>query len=119
MMQLFEDRFELFGNWQAEVGGILQDTQAVVGDRPEDDGGTQDAGLVQDVHVQDLSDAHQKEGQHLPAEASETDRGAELVVLNGAHDAGEVVRDHENQQRIEQAVASAEEVAEPGADSGE
>lgn len=71
------------------------------------------------MHVQDLGDAHQKKGQHLPAEASEADSGAELMILDGTHDAGEVVRDHEDQQRIEQAVTSAQEVAEPGADSGE
>ena len=71
------------------------------------------------MHVQDLGDAHQKKGQHLPAEASEADSGAELIILDGTHDAGEVVHDHEDQKRIKQAVTSAQEVAEPGADSGE
>ena len=101
------------------MGGVLQDGEAVVGDGPEDHGGTQDAGLVQDVHVQYLGDAHQQEGQYLPAEAAEANRGAELMVLDGAHDAGEIVRDHKDQQRVEQAVASAQEVAEPCADGGE
>ena len=119
VMQLLEHRFELAGYRQAEVGGVFQDGEAVVGDRPEDDGGTQDTGLVQNINVQYLGDPHQKESQHLPAEAAEAHGGAELVVLDGAHDAGEIVRDHEDQQRIEQAVTSALEVAEPGADSGE
>ena len=101
------------------MGGVLQDGEAVVGDGPEDHGGTQDAGLVQHVYIQNLGDAHQKEGQHLPAEAAEANRGAELMVLDGAHDAGEVVHDHEDQQRVEQAVASAQEIAEPCADGGE
>ena len=108
-MQLLEHLFQLFGDRQSEVGGILQDTQAVIRNRPEDDSSTQDTGLVQDVHVQHLGDAHQQEGQHLPAEAAEANRGAELMVLDGAHDAGEVVRDHKDQQRVEQAVASAQE----------
>ena len=119
VMQLLEHRFELAGYRQAEVGGVLQDAEAVVGDGPEDDGGAQDTGLVQDMHVQHLGDAHQQEGQHLPAEASKAHGGTELSVLDGAHDAGEVVHDHEDQQRVEQAVASAQEIAEPCADGGE
>ena len=71
------------------------------------------------MHVQDLGNAHQQEGQHLPAKPAEADRGTELMVLDGAHNTGEVVHDHEDQQRVEQAVASAQEVAEPGADRGE
>lgn len=37
IMKLFEHCFQLFRDRQAEVGGILQDGEAVVGDRPEDD----------------------------------------------------------------------------------
>ena len=119
VVKLFEHLFQRFGDGQAEVCGVLQDGEAVVRNRPEDDSGAQDARLVQDMHVQDLGDAHQQEGQHLPAEAAEADSGAELMVLDGAHDAGEVVHDHEDQQRVEQAVASAQEIAEPCADGGE
>ena len=118
-MKLFEYLFELFGYGQAEVGSILQDGESVVCNRPEDDRGTQDAGLVQDMDIQNLGNAHQQEGQHLPAEAAKAHGGTELSVLDGAHDAGEVVHDHEDQQRVEQAVASAQEIAEPCADGGE
>ena len=55
-MKLFEDRFQLLGDRQAEVSGILQDGEAVVGDRPEDDRRTQDSRLVQHMDVQHLSD---------------------------------------------------------------
>ena len=119
IMQLFEHRFQLFGDGQTEVGGVLQDGEAVVGNRPEDHGGTKDTGLVQDVDVQDLGDAHQQEGQHLAAEPAEAHGGAELMILNGTHDAGEIVHDHEDQQGVEQAVVPAQEVAEPCADRGE
>ena len=101
------------------MGGILQDTQAVIRNRPEDDGGTQHSRLVQHMDVQDLGNAHQKEGQHLPAEASEAHGRTELPVLNRAHHTGEIVHNHEDQQRVEQAVASAQEIAEPCADGGE
>ena len=101
------------------MGGVHQDGEAVVCNGPEDDSGPQDAGLVQHVYIQNLGDAHQKEGQHLPAEAAEAHGRTELMVLDGAHDAREVVHDHEDQQRVEQAVASAQEIAEPCADGGE
>ena len=71
------------------------------------------------MDAQHLGDPNQEEGQHLPAEAAEADRGAELPILDGAHDAGKVIHDHEDQQRVEQAVASAQEIAEPCADGGE
>ena len=58
-MKLFEDRFQLLGDGQTEVGGVLQDGEAVVGDRPEDDRRTQDSRLVQHMDVQHLSDPAQ------------------------------------------------------------
>ena len=101
------------------MGGVLQDGEAVIRDRPEDHCRTQDTRLVQHMDIQHLGDPDQKESQHLPAEAAEADRGAELSILDGTHDAGEIVRDHKDQQRVEQAVASAQEIAEPCADGGE
>ena len=37
IMELFQHVLQLLRNRQAEVGGVLQDGEAVVGDRPEDD----------------------------------------------------------------------------------
>lgn len=39
-----------------------------------------------------------------------------LVVCDGAHDAGKVVHNDEDHERNEQAIAAAEEVAQPAAD---
>lgn len=61
------------------MGGVLQDAEAVIGNRPEDDGSAQDARLVQDVHLQHLDDAHQQEGQHLPAEAA--DHQLKIIII--------------------------------------
>ena len=98
VMQLFEHLFELLWDRQAEVGGVLQDGEAVIRDRPEDDGSTQYPRLVQHIDVQHLGDPDKQEGQHLPAQAAEADRGAELLILDGTHHAGDVVHDHEDQQ---------------------
>lgn len=40
------------------------------------------------------------------------------MVGDGAHDAGEVVDDHKGNQGVQQAIATAQEVAQPTADSG-
>ena len=87
--------------------------------RPEDDRRSQDAGLVQHMDIQHLSDAGQEKGQYLPAEAAKADCGTELPVADGAHDAGQVVDDDKDQQRVQQPVAAAQEVAQPAADGGE
>ncbi len=50
------------------MGGVLQDGEAVIGDGPEDDGGTQYPRLVQNMDIQHLGNPNQQEGQHLPAE---------------------------------------------------
>ena len=54
-MQLLQHLFELLRNRKAEVGGVLQDGEAVIGDRPEDDRRAQDSRLVQHMDVQHLS----------------------------------------------------------------
>ncbi len=98
---------------------VLQDGEAVVCDCPEDDGGTQDARLAEDVHIEHMGNADEQEGQDLATEPFEADGGAELLIADRAHHAGDVVHDHEDEKRIEQAVVPAEEIAEPGADGGE
>ena len=112
-MELFENIFESLRDRQAEVGRILQDAQAVVGQEEENDGSAKYAGLLQDLHIEDMGKADQQEDQHLAADALEAHGGAELFIADGAHHAGDVVDGDKNHQRIEQAVAAAEEIAEP------
>jgi hypothetical protein len=54
--------------------------------------------------------------RQIPLEA---DRARELPVGDGAQYAGNVVADHEDDERNEQPVTASEEIAEPSADSGE
>ena len=84
------------------MGGVLQDGEAVVGNCPEDDRRAEDTGLVQHMDIQHLGDPDQQEGQHLPAETAEADRGTELPILDRAHHAGDVVHDHKDQQQHEE-----------------
>ena len=101
------------------MGGVLDDAEAVVGKGPEDHRSAEYPRLSQDVDIQYMPDTDQHKGENLATQAAEANGGTELFILDGAHDAGEVVHDHEDQQRVEQAVASAQEIAEPCADGGE
>ena len=101
-MELLEYVLQLLRDRKAEVGSILQNGEAIVGDRPEDDRCAQDTRLVQYMDVQHLGDPDQKESQNLPAEAAEADRGTELPVLDRAHHARDIVHDHEDQQQHEE-----------------
>ena len=79
------------------MGGVLQNRETVVGNRPEDDRRSQDARLVQHMDIQHLGDPDQQKGQHFATKAAEPDRGTELPVFDGTHHAGDVVHDHEDQ----------------------
>ena len=83
------------------------------GKEEKDDRGTENAGFIQDLHVQNMGKSHQQKDEHLAADAFEADGGTELLVWYSAHDAGNVVNRDKDDQRIEQAVAAAEEVAQP------
>ena len=93
--------------------GVLQDAQPVVGQEEKDDGGAENAGFMQDLRIQNMRKSDQQEDEHLAADAFEAHRGAELLVRHGAHDAGDVVDGDKDHQGVEQAVAAAEEIAEP------
>ena len=99
--------------------GVLRQGQSLVGEVEEDDRRAQHARMPQHLHVDDVADPHQQKDQHLAADALEADLAGELLVRDGAHDAGQVVAGHEDDERDQETVASAEEVAEPASDGGE
>ena len=69
--------------------------------------------------IEKMSDADQGKNQDLLENALEADLTGQLVIHNGAHDAGDVVDDYESQKRVKQAVTSSQEPSQPAADSGE
>ena len=96
--------------------GILHERDAFIRDVEKDDCCAQDGAASDDLHVEDVGDAHQQEDEHLAADALKADSAGELVVCDGAHDAGDVVHNGEDHERNEQAIAAAEEVAQPATD---
>ena len=56
------------------MSGILQHGHTFIGQIEENDCGSQNAALAQDVHIQNICKANQCENQHLAADAPETYR---------------------------------------------
>ncbi len=79
--------------------GVLRQGQSLVGEVEEDDRRAQHARMPQHLHVDDVADPHQQKDQHLAADALEADLAGELLVRDGAHDAGQVVAGHEDDER--------------------
>ena len=118
-MQLLQHGLQLLRDRQAKVGRVLDEGQALVGQVEEDDGGAQDAAGSDDMGVQHMTDAHQREDQHLPADAFEAHAAGQLPVGDCAEDARHVVQGNEQQQGIKKAIAAAEKISQPAADGGE
>ena len=66
IVQLFENSFQLLRDGKTEVRCIFEDTQAVIRQGPEDDCSTKYAGLVQNMHIQDVRNTNQHKSNHLP-----------------------------------------------------
>lgn len=93
--------------------GVFHEGEPFVGEVEEDHCGAQYPHLAKDVDVDDVCHANEDEDEHFPADPLEPDRARELLVLHGAHDAGDVVEEGEHDERDEEPVAASEEVAEP------
>ena len=98
---------------------VFNQGDALIGKVEENDRSTEHADCAKHLDVQQMADAHKRKNKHFTKDALEAHVGRELVVRDRTHDAGDVVQNHEGQQRIEQAVAAAEKVAEPAANGGE
>jgi hypothetical protein len=75
--------------------------------------------MVEHIDITGRLRCPQSEDQHLAADAFEADRTGELLVGDGAHDAGDVVRHDEDDECDQKAVTAAQEPAEPASDGGE
>ena len=71
------------------------------------------------MRVQNVTDAYQQEDQDFAANTLEADLAGQLLIGKSAHHTGDVVDGHEGQKCIEQAVAAAEEPAQPAANRRE
>lgn len=99
------------------MSGILQQRYSFIGDVKENNRRPKDAAGSNDLHIQDVCDAHQNEDQHLSADTLKANLARQALVCNGAHHACEVVHHYKSKQGIEQAVTAAKEIPKPPSDA--
>ena len=68
------------------------------------------------MQIDDVRDTDQHDDEHLPTDALEAHLAGELLISNCAHQTGDVVDHHENDERSHQAVHTSYEIAEIAAD---
>ena len=117
-MQLFQHVFQLLRDGQAQVSGVLQERDALIGQVEEDHRRAQSAALSQHIHVHQVADAHQHKDEYLPADALKAHGAGQLLVRDGAHHTGDVVHQHEGDQRVEKTVHASQVPAQEAAQGG-
>ena len=101
------------------MGRVLQNADTLIGQVEENDCGSQHSTLAEDIDIHNVANAHKSENQYLAADAFEANGTGEVLVSDGAHDAGDVVDHRKGDQRIQKAVHTAQEPSKEAAESGE
>ena len=71
VVQLLQHCLQLVWDRQAEMGCVFDKGNAFIGEIEKDDSRAQDAATANHLRVNNMTDAHQKENQHLAADALE------------------------------------------------
>ena len=89
VMQLRKHVLQLLRDRKPQISGVLQQAQAFIAQVKADDRSAQDRAAA---------DHNQHQEQHLFHHAPEADGTGQGPVLNGAHNAGEIIQRHEHEQ---------------------
>ena len=101
-MKLLQHGLQLLRDGQAEVRGVLHETDAFIGDVEKDNRRPKYTAGADHLRIQNMTDAYQQEDQDLAADTLEADLAGQLLIGKGAHDTGDVVDGHEGQKCVEQ-----------------
>ena len=80
-MELFQHRLQLLRDRETKVRCILYQGDAFIGEIEENDRRAKDAAGTDDLRIQHVADAHQREDQDLAADTLEADLAGELVAV--------------------------------------
>ena len=83
-MQLLQHSLQLFWDRKPQMRGVLCQGDAFVGQVEEDHCGPQHTAGTDDLRIYHVTDADQREDQHLSTDTLEADLDGELVVGYGA-----------------------------------
>lgn len=115
-MKLFQNGLQLVRDGQADVGRVLQQAQALVGQIESDHRAPQRTAGADHMQINDVRNTHHEQDEHLFADALEAHGRGQFLVQNGAHDPGHVIQPHEDHEGDHQAVDAAKKVPQPSAD---
>ena len=118
-MKLFQDFLQLFRDRQSQMGRVLQNADTLIGQVEENDCGTQHTAFAKHIDIHNVANAHHSENQNLTADTLETNGTGEVLIGDGAHDAGDVVDYRKGNQRIQKAVNTTQELSKEATESGE
>ena len=97
------------------MGCILHQRQALVGNVEKDNCCAQNTAGAYDTDIQNVCNANQQENQHLAADAAKADRAGKRVVIDGAHNAGQIIDNYKGEKCIQQTITAAKEISKPAA----
>ena len=84
-MQLLQNELQFLRNREPKVRGIFQQGNAFVREIEEDHGCTQRRPGANYMGIQNVSNTHQHENDHLPRNPAKSDSRRQSFVLNGTH----------------------------------
>jgi hypothetical protein len=82
------------GDGEPQATGILNNTDTLVGDIKEDDGGSENAAVTNDLPVDYIADADQKKMSTFFKDALEPDFAGKLLIRHSDHQASYVVNEN-------------------------
>ena len=75
VVQLFQDSFQFRRDGQTEVGGVLKQGYALIGQIEEYHGSTKHADAAEHLHVQQMANADKRKNEYLTKDALKADVG--------------------------------------------
>src|SRR5699024_9795777 len=117
VMDLSQGSLQGFRNRQSQMGCVLQNAYTLITQIEEDHRCPDHTSRSNDLHINDVGDANQKEDQHLPANSLKSHMAGQLLVRHGTHNACKIIHHRKQHQGDEQAVTSPKEVPKPSAHS--
>ena len=115
-VQLRQDVLQLLRDRQSNVSRVLQQGESLIAQVEANHCAAQCAARAYDMHIHDVGDADEYQDGNLLEDTPEANGAGELLVQNRAHDAGQIVKRHEDNQGNHQSVHTSQKVTEPAAD---
>ena len=117
MVQLRQDILEFCRDRQADVSGVLKQGLSFVTQIETNHRAAQCTASSYHMNVNGICNAHHDQDKGFLAYSLEAHSTGQLFIQDSAHDTGDIVQHHEDDERDQQAIQASLKVAEPAANS--